>query len=63
MSLGWKVMFPIALLNVVVTAGILALGLSTVATGVCLFAAGCGIIFVADRFAQNAKEKVVGYAS
>lgn len=62
MSLGWKIMFPIALLNVVVTAGILALGLSPVATGIVLFAAGCGILFVADRIALSAKRKVVGYA-
>jgi NADH-quinone oxidoreductase subunit H len=62
MSLGWKAMFPLALLNVVVTAGIIAMGFSVGVTGALLFAAGCVILFFADRFAVNAKRRAVGYA-
>lgn len=62
MSLGWKAMFPLGVLNVIVTAGIVALGLPPAGTGVLLFLAGSTLIFVADRYAQNAKLKVVGYA-
>jgi NADH-quinone oxidoreductase subunit H len=62
MALGWKAMFPLALLNVVMTAGIIALGFSVGATGVALFLAGCVVLFLVDRFAVVAKRKAVGHA-
>lgn len=61
MDLGWKVMFPLGVANVIVTAGVIALHLP--ASGVWLAATGAAMIFIVDRFATTAKRRVLRHAA
>ena len=60
MSLGWKIMFPLAVLNIIVTAGIIALGVPR--TGLWLCGAGVALILIVDRISTVMKRRVLGHA-
>jgi len=61
MALGWKCMFPLALINLVVTAGILVLGLPM--QGLWLFGVGLGLVLITDRLATARKRRILGHAA
>ncbi len=63
MDLGWKFLFPIALVNVVACSAILALDPPSPFKGLLLFAAGAGLIWATDQFAIAARRKALGHAS
>lgn len=62
MDLGWKYMFPLAIMNIVVTAFILAFFPEN-AMGVSLFAVGVAMILGADAFANAAKRRKLSHAT
>ncbi|MCH8334041.1 NADH-quinone oxidoreductase subunit H, partial [Candidatus Sumerlaeota bacterium] len=62
MDLGWKVAFPLAVANIVVTAAIIATGIQGAWLGLGLFAAGVTMILVMDLIAISIKRRVLNHA-
>lgn len=59
MDLGWKAMFPLALANVVVTAGVVVLGLPVLLEGLALLAVGIVMILATDRFSIALRKRAL----